>query len=216
MKTISACSIVQDEQDTIQRLIDHLFPYVDEMIIVDGGSVDRTLELIAKEKYKMEEILKDKCKIKLFIKPFEFHFANQKNYALEQASCDWVLWIDADELYQKDALESLQRLIKIADTDKIEAFQFPRQTRIDGCLHNITEPDFQIRFWKNNKKIKFSGKLHESPFGFSKLVSCNMWIEHNKTAAQQQKDNETYWDMGQERPDIYWKKVDGKWIHKVN
>ena len=198
MSTISACMIVQDEELRVRNAIENVYSYVDEIIIVDGGSKDKTVE-----------ICKSYEKVKLYKIPFSQSFCKQKNNALSRATKEWILLIDADELFDLDALENLQRLTHWGYV----AYAFPRKTRIDGKLYNIIEPDCQIRLWQNKSGIHYVGDLHESPIGFKSLSKCNMWIEHNKSAEEQQKDNETYWNMGQ-IPPAGWYKENDKWKYK--
>ena len=81
---ISAFLIVFNEEKRLSRSIASL-DWVDEIVVVDGGSADRTAEI---------------CKnagVQLFPRPFD-NFANQKNYALSLTRHEWVLSIDADEI----------------------------------------------------------------------------------------------------------------------
>lgn len=195
-QTISACMIVQNEEIRIKDSIENIVNYVDEIIILDGGSTDNTVE-----------ICKSFAKVRLFEVPFDGKFGEQRNRSLEKAVGNWILVKDADELFDFDFLDNIQRVLESG----YQAFGFPRKTRIDGKLYNIIENDSQIRLWKNGIGVKYEGALHESPSGFKSLAPCNMYIEHNKTTEEQQKDNETYWDLGQSPPEG-WKKIDGKWI----
>ena len=205
---ISLCLICQNEEEVIERCLSHIYKYVDEINIVDGGSIDNTLKII--DKFK-EEHESEVLRVNIIQKPFEQHFANQKNEALKLATMDWILWIDPDEIYEDDFLKSLNRLIEFANQNKIEAYEFPRKTKIDGYLHNIVDQDCQTRMWKNKIGAHFTGRIHESPTGFGRKEKANLWILHFKSQEQQQKDNEGYWDMGQQPP-LGWNKVDGKWI----
>jgi len=203
MVSISLCLIIQNEEDCIIDSLDNCAKYVDEIILLDGGSTDRTQELVV-----------DYPMVKLYEHPFDnFHW--QKNRCIARASCGWVLFKDADEFFEKDVLENLQRLA--ADHPEYDAFAFPRKTYIDGHLINVLDHDYKTRFWKTGKGIHFESsvedkyKIHPDAVGFESLCRANVYILHLKTAAMQQEDNELYWDMGQS-PAPGWVKTDGRWI----
>lgn len=99
-KNISAAIIVQDEEDYIERAILNVKDYVDEIIIIDGGSTDKTIAICESHE----------CKV--YHRQFDCHFANQRNYALTKCTNDWVLTLDADEFYSAEALNALPTLIK--------------------------------------------------------------------------------------------------------
>jgi len=194
---ISACMIVQDEEECLNRALNSIYDYVDEIIIIDGGSVDKT-----------REIALSYSKVKLYDIPFPGNFANQKNSAIEKASNDWILFLDADEYYDSYTMVNLQKLI---DENEYDAYAFSRKTFIDGVLLNLFDLDFQIRLFRNYCIYKDSKLgISEGIFGFKNLKHCNLDIKHYKRIEWQQKDNELYWDMGIEPPKG-WSKIDGKW-----
>lgn len=209
-RTISLCMIVQDEEETIARCLDSVLEggLVQEVCIVDGGSRDHTLDIIHDviDRWHTKGV-----KFIVSSHPFDRNFGAQKSRAVSLATKEWVLWIDADEVYTKDVYQAIPRLQEMWRNEGQDAFSFPRHTRIDGWLHNIIDPDYQIRFWKNHIGVHYVGRIHESPTGFHRLVKTNVFIDHNKSFAQQQRDNELYWDMGQVPPPG-WVKQNGKWI----
>lgn len=81
---ISALIITFNEQDNIQQVIDNV-GFSDEIIVVDSFSTDNTVQII-----------KENPKVKLIQRKF-VNYTDQKSFALEQASHDWVLFLDADE-----------------------------------------------------------------------------------------------------------------------
>jgi glycosyltransferase involved in cell wall biosynthesis len=191
---ITACLIVQDEEECLVRALDSVDPYVDEIVVVDGGSKDKT-----------REIALQYAKAKLFEIAFPRDFAQQKNNAIELASGDWILFLDADEYYMEYVGKSLPLLV---DNGEFDAFSFSRKTFIDDRLVNPLHEDRQIRFFRSY--CRYEGTLHECIGNFEKLGHCNLDIMHYKTREWQQKDNELYWDMGQEPPPG-WQKIDGNW-----
>jgi glycosyltransferase involved in cell wall biosynthesis len=193
--------ITQDEEDCIAKNLESCIDYVDEIIILDGGSIDRT-----------KEIATSIPKVKLYEFPFDQHFGNQKNRCQEKATCEWILWKDSDETLEFDALNNLQRLTMYEPYIQFDAFAFARKTFVDGLLMNLFEHDYQVRFWENGKGIHYEGHIHEGVTGYDDLLMLNVWIIHNKTGAMQQKDNELYWSMGQ-LPPPGWTKESGHWSY---
>ncbi len=189
---LSCCMIVQDEEQCIHRALNSVHDYVDEIIVVDGGSRDKTMEMA--RSYE---------KVKLFERPFPHDFANQRNYAIEQASGEWIFTLDADEECSPLVCNQFQHLINL----DYDAYAFTRMTFIDGILANCFDDDLTYRLFRNY--CRYEGYVSEGITGFKNAKRVNLHIIHTKTAAWQQKDNETYWDMGLQPPPG-WEKLD-KW-----
>jgi glycosyltransferase involved in cell wall biosynthesis len=84
-RRLSLCMIVKDEEERIGNCLDSIKGIVDEMIIVDTGSSDETVTI---------------CKsfgAQVFHFPWNGSFADARNYGLDRATGDWILWLDADE-----------------------------------------------------------------------------------------------------------------------
>jgi len=96
---ISATIITLNEQEKIGKALESLEGLAQEVIVVDSGSNDKTLE-IAK-----------KSGAKVYIREFD-NFANQKNYALLKTTGDWVLSIDADEEITPALKEEIKKAVK--------------------------------------------------------------------------------------------------------
>ncbi len=94
---LSACLIVQDEQDNIAGALDSV-SFCDEVIVVDGGSTDRTVEIARARGATVIE------------NPWP-GFAAQRNVALDAAQGSWVLELDADERVTPLLRASIERLL---------------------------------------------------------------------------------------------------------
>ena len=103
MPTLSCCMIVKNEEEFLAQCLDSIKNVVDEIIIVDTGSTDNTVE-IAK-----------RYTDKVYFHEWQNSFSEARNYSLQFATCDWILQIDADEeLVQEDIL-MLRQALKVAD-----------------------------------------------------------------------------------------------------
>lgn len=88
LSKISLCMIAKNEESNIERCLASVRSFVDEMIVVDTGSTDRTVslcELAGAQVYHFE---------------WNNNFADARNYSLSQATGDWILWMDADEVLE--------------------------------------------------------------------------------------------------------------------
>jgi glycosyltransferase involved in cell wall biosynthesis len=128
---ISALMITFNEIKHIEEVIDNL-SFADEIIVVDSHSTDGTFEKLS----KMDNV-------KVILREFK-NFADQRNYAIEQANCEWIFFMDADERLTKQSQEEIVYTVKYHNG--IEAFKIPR------------------KFIFNNKVMRFSGLQTDQVF----------------------------------------------------
>ncbi|SHK30653.1 glycosyltransferase [Desulforamulus aeronauticus] len=147
---LSACSIVKNEAKNIARSIESYKDVVDEIIIVDTGSTDNTVEICQSLGAKVLH--------------FEWinDFAAAKNYALQHAQGEWILFLDADEWFVPKLNDD--RIFKVLD--KVE--KLPDVVAIKTTLCNIDETTGFIstknscaRILKNGSGVHYVGKIHE-------------------------------------------------------
>lgn len=98
MITISLCMIVRDEELTLERCLTGIKGIVDEIIIVDTGSVDRTKEIAAKFTTKIYDFT------------WIDDFAAARNYSFSMAQMDYILWLDADDVILEEDRQLLMEL----------------------------------------------------------------------------------------------------------
>jgi len=99
--SISACMIVRNEEKLLPGCLESIRDWVDEIIVVDTGSSDATLD-IARQ-----------YGARVFQQPWEGDFSKHRNYSVEQASGDWLLIIDADERFVlEDVPQIIDRMIE--------------------------------------------------------------------------------------------------------
>src|SRR5690606_5348800 len=96
--TISLCMIVRDNAQTLPAALESIRPFVDEMIVVDTGSVDATPE-IAKS-----------LGAKVFEFPWCDDFARARNESLKYATGDWLFWMDSDDTIPAECGRKLRAL----------------------------------------------------------------------------------------------------------
>lgn len=137
--------IVRDEEDVLPRCLESVRGAVDEVIVVDTGSSDRSAAIARKYGAKVVEFA------------WCDDFAAARNAGLEQASGDWILFLDADEALEQAAREQLRSW-----------------TAVSGCdglflnIHNYTGSGQQgvtvnpvLRLFRNAPGHRFKGRIHE-------------------------------------------------------
>ncbi len=142
--TVSACMIVKNEEELLPDCLQSIRDWVDEIIVVDTGSTDRTVEIA--ESYGA----------RIFHQPWEGNFSKHRNFSIAQATCDWIFIIDADErLYQEDI--SLIKKVLNQDDYKIisiNVFNFTGEHE----EHVTFLPS--IRFFRRELGLKYEGIVH--------------------------------------------------------
>lgn len=143
---ISATLITLNEEKNIANLIKNLKEIVGEIIVVDSGSKDKTVEMA------------EKLGAKVFFREFD-NFANQKNYAVSKAASGWILSVDADEEISQKLSEEIKKAV---ENKEYSAFLIPRRNFILGqeIKHSRWSPDEHIWLWKKDLG-EWKGDVHE-------------------------------------------------------
>ena len=97
---LSVCLIVKDEERVLGRVLSAAVQFADELIVVDTGSKDRSIE-IAREYTDY-----------VFSEPWQNSFARARNFAASKATGDFVMWLDADDVMHEEDIRKLQELKK--------------------------------------------------------------------------------------------------------
>jgi len=139
--------IVKNEEENIINCLERALKVVDEAIVVDTGSTDKTKELL-EEKYGND------ARVKILEEKWENDFSKARNKSLEYATGDWILILDADEriFCDRGQLEALLR------NSNQPAYNIPIYN-IYG-KDNFTVSTSMIRLYKNNNP-KYRGAIHE-------------------------------------------------------
>jgi glycosyltransferase involved in cell wall biosynthesis len=140
---LSLCLIVKNEKENLPRCLTSAKPYVDEIIVVDTGSVDGTPEIALQYGAK--------------ISYFEWcdDFAAARNYAISQASGDWILMLDADE---ELVVKESNFLDKITSQPEIIAYSLAYTEVNDQAP---ATPSLRVSLFRNISKHRYIGRFHE-------------------------------------------------------
>ena len=146
---ISACYIVKNGAADLDRSINSLREFVDEIIVVDTGSTDETVE-VAK-----------KFGAKIFYDEWQDDFSKPRNIALENVTGDWIIFLDADEFFSAETAQNIRFV-----TTRAEEFQqrgvLVYLVNIDVDAGNkILGTNYVLRIFKNLRDLHYVGKIHE-------------------------------------------------------
>ena len=145
---ISATLITCNEERRIARAIESL-RCCDEIVVVDSGSTDRTVEIAQQLNARVIE------------SPWP-GYAKQKNLAAAQAANDWILSLDADEALSEALEAEIWQLRKRGP--EFDAYTMPRMAQYLGrwILHSGWYPDRKVRLYDRNKASWVGEFVHES------------------------------------------------------
>ncbi|MEY2535849.1 MAG: hypothetical protein QOF29_3759, partial [bacterium] len=148
--TLSLCMIVRDEEEMLPRCLAAVREAVDEIVIVDTGSADRTVEIARSFGARVIE------------REWTGSFADARNVSLDAATGDWILYLDADEvLVAGDA----ERLRAVTGRTWREAFHLV-ETNFTGELgHGTAVTHNALRVFRNRPEYRFEGRIHEQITG---------------------------------------------------
>lgn len=161
-QTISCCMIVKNEEQFLEKCLISVKEYVDEIIIVDTGSTDSTVE-IAK-----------RFTDKVYFHPWENSFSKARNQALQYAKGDWIFQIDGDEELMAGSGPHIRIAVREAgDSDII-------YVRIYSSYANGTKKSFHNfeRLFRNNGKIHYEGSVHNQVVGGTSALNSPISLWH--------------------------------------
>lgn len=147
--TVSACMIVKNEQDTLEDCLESIKDWVDEIIIVDTGSTDKTVEIAEKFGAKVFH--------QKWIEDFSFH----RNYSISKATQEWVFVIDADERVVQGHGEKLRSMLPKIEQDVIVV---NLQNLLSESGKRIPASHFKsFRFFRRSYGPLYELKVHNHP-----------------------------------------------------
>ena len=144
--TLSLCMIVKDEEEMLPRCLAAVAPAVDEIVIVDTGSTDRTIE-IARE-YSATVIERE----------WTGSFSDARNVSFEAATGDWIIYLDADEVLVP---EDVDRLRDLTGRTWREAFYLVETSYTGELGDGAAITNNALRVFRNRPHYRFEGRLHE-------------------------------------------------------
>ena len=150
MKTLSVALATFNGERTIALCLDSVKDLADEIVIVDGTSSDKTVNIA--KKYK--------AKITITDNPKNFHINKQK--AIDKCTSDWILQLDADETVSKELKQEIKSILN-KKTEEFNGYWIPRKNWFLGrfLLKGGQYPDYTLRFYKKGKGKLPQKDVHE-------------------------------------------------------
>jgi len=161
---LSLCMIVKDEEAFLEQCISSVKEIIDEIVVVDTGSKDKTVE-VAKG-----------LGAKVFHRAWDDDFSSARNFSLSKATGDWIFILDADETIAKKDLKKLKELTR---TKEYVAYLFIQRNYMSdskvmkwisskGDAYEESKgiagwlPASIVRLFRRDRRILFKGKVHET------------------------------------------------------
>lgn len=160
--TVTAALIVKNEERCIVRCIESIRSAVDEIIVLDTGSTDRTIELL--QQYP---------EVKLYHEVWQHDFAAARNTAMQYVTSDWVLWIDADEYLHTEDVGVIKEAAGL-----LHSFSLPAAYKVghmnppykeEATVYSV------IRLFAMKHQLRFWGKVHEQVGGEDGLYKTKLY-----------------------------------------
>ena len=172
MQKLSICMIVKNEEKVLERALKCVAQFADEIVIVDTGSTDNTIE-IAKKYTK-----------NIYNFDWNNDFSVARNYAFSKAESEYLMWLDADDVIDKNNIKKLQELKKHLTKD---TYMLKYKVAFDQN-NNCTFEFFRERIVKNCERAKFCGFIHEAITPFEDVEYLDIAIEHRKIEVKNNKN----------------------------
>lgn len=161
MGTVSLCMIVRDEEAVLGRCLDRVRGRVDEIILADTGSRDRTREIGAAYGARVYDF------------PWRDDFAAARNFAFSKGTMDYLLWLDADDLLPEATAGALRSL---AD-GKSDLVMLPYHTGFDS-RGRCSFWCWRERLVRREAGFRWVGAVHECIVPAGRVTRADFPVEH--------------------------------------
>ena len=150
MSSISLCMIIKNEENFLHGCLSSAKELVDEIVIVDTGSTDRSMEIARQYGAKVYE------------HQWKNDFSEHRNKSLSYATKEWILILDADEELVTSSSHLIRKAIQDIEIDSVavQVTNLFNQGRSCAVFNSV-------RLFRNNRGIKYEGIVH------NKEVGCN-------------------------------------------
>lgn len=166
--TLSLCMIVKNEEAILERCLSAVADAVDEMVIVDTGSTDRTVEIA------------ESFGARVLHREWDGDFAAPRNVGFAAATCDWFLVLDADEVLVEGHAPKLRELLSHVWREAIFVVEINHTGALDDETAVVHDA---LRLYRNRPEYRYSGRLHEQMGGLpenqpERLEVSTVGIDH--------------------------------------
>ena len=166
MVTVSLCMIVKNEEDVLARCLESAADLVDEIILVDTGSTDRTREIAKRFTDRIYDF------------DWADDFAAARNYAFSLAEQEYCMWLDADDVILDADRAAFQTLKETLDP-AVSVVMAKYNTGFDEH-GDVTFSYFRERLVKNRTNLRWEGAVHEAITPAGQVVYSEFAVTHRK------------------------------------
>ncbi len=207
--TTSLCMIVKDEEQNLAKCLLNLKPIIDEIIVVDTGSTDRTRDIALAFGSKVYDL------------DWSNDFSKARNYSISKASGDWIFVMDADEIISHQDYEVLKKIVNKRPSRPVSFSFMTRNYNMRGDLIGLNSndgsydreekgvgwiPSDKVRLFTRGYNIHFEYPVHEivEPFLKKKGIAikkCSVPIHHYGQLEVDKRTckGEEYYQIGMEK-----------------
>ncbi|WBW97271.1 tetratricopeptide repeat-containing glycosyltransferase family 2 protein [Oceanirhabdus sp. W0125-5] len=178
MITISLCMIVRNEEDTLSRVLDSAKDLVDEIIIVDTGSEDKTKEIAKQYTEKIYD--------------FEWidDFAAARNFSFNKATKEYIFYLDADDIMLEEDREKFKKLKEELDPS-VDSVTMKYNVGFDKN-GNVTFSYRRNRLVKRERNYQWYGPCHNYLVVSGNIINSDIGISHKKEKHQTDRNLKIY------------------------
>ena len=209
-QSITLCMIVKNEEKNLPACLASLKPVVDEMIVVDTGSTDRTADIATV------------FGARVLTFSWNGNFSDARNFSLAAARGGWILVMDADEVLSAQDHELLRQTVSGSDRQKLcwsvmtrnytrlhpqgwiaNNGSYPHEEKAEGW-----HPSLKVRLFPNDPQIRFVGEVHEMIEQTAQRAGYQLreapFVVHHygglaDTAADDRAKKEAYFELGKQK-----------------
>ena len=174
MSTLAVLILTKNEEKNIVEVVNNAQKCADEVLIIDSGSTDATVQLAT-----------DKG-AKVVYRAWDNDFAAQRNFGLTQTNAEWVLYLDADERLNAELLLAVKQVVL---SKGIKQYAFVRKSVAFGqkFAYGVLKPDKVARLFPR-ESVSWINKVHERPVCDLPLAILPGHIERSCSASYRQTD----------------------------
>lgn len=156
--------LTKNEEKNIVDVVRNAAQVADDILIIDSGSTDKSVELAKQENARV------------VYRAWDNDFAAQRNFAFEHTDKEWILYLDADERLNDELVEAIKSVVKL---NQVRQYSIKRKSIAFGheFRYGVLKYDFVPRLFKT-QKVKWVNKVHERPVCEDKLILLDGYIRH--------------------------------------
>ena len=179
--SISLCMIVKDEEKTLERCLNSVKSFIDEIIIVDTGSTDKTKEIA------------ERFNAKIYDFKWVNDFAAARNFSFSKATSEYIMWLDGDDFIDNNNINKIEDLLKNFDKN----YDYVSAEYILG--RNLSgEVSYSLRrnrIVRGGMNFKWIGHVHEYLEVYGNGLVGDFSTEHGKIKTYTDRNLKIFMDM---------------------